>query len=100
MTATSHTTIRDAWRAAGGAPYEFVRLADLRKAMPADMTRAEVDAMLIGLGRAGALEFSGDSNAKARSQADRDAALTFGGSENQLVAIQEDRWPADTQVSR
>lgn len=99
MSTTPHTTVRDAWRAAGGAPYEFVRLADLRTAMPTDMTRVQVDEMLTDLGRAGTLEFASDSNAKSRGQADRDAALVFGGAENQLVAIQEDRWPVDTQAS-
>jgi hypothetical protein len=80
-------TVRNAVRDAGASTRvgEWQRLSDLRAALPPDMTRGEVDAMLRQMSRDGEIELAPDPDRKNVRQADHDSALTIGRDSNNLV---------------
>jgi hypothetical protein len=97
--ATDQDLVRDAIRRAITAPEgTWQRLADVRAALPSDLSRADVDAVLKQMSREGAITLAPNPDRKALRQSDHDNAITIGGDHNHLVYRnpQEHEGPADT----
>lgn len=90
--ATPHDVVLAAARAVNGGALpsheRLYRLADLRAAMPAHLSRSEVDDILRKLSRDKAIDIVPDSNRKTLTDADHAAAINIGGEPNHLVSIQ------------
>lgn len=78
--------LRAAYRALARHPGAWVSIADLRARL-AGAGRAEVDAALRELERAADVSIVPDSNQKALSDTDREAAVRIGGQDKHFLAI-------------
>jgi hypothetical protein len=78
--------IREAYAALAGEPDGWVRLADLRDQLDG-LDRAEFDKALVALNRTKAVRIVPESDQKALTQRDRDAAVTIGNQARHLLAI-------------
>jgi hypothetical protein len=81
---------------AAGAPVRvgvWQRLADLRAALPPELSRAEVDAMLKRMARAGEIETAPDPDRKSLKQEDHDNALHRGSGDHDHLVIWAPRDP-------
>ncbi|EFL07120.1 predicted protein [Streptomyces sp. AA4] len=79
--------IRTAYRKLARSPRGWVGLADLRPLLR-DAATAEVDAVLKQLSRTGQAHLVPESNRKALTPADREAAVRIGGEDNHLLSIE------------
>ncbi|MYW90579.1 hypothetical protein G3I59_08090 [Amycolatopsis rubida] len=79
--------IRTAYRKLAHEPRDWVGLADLRPLLGGVAT-AEVDAVLKQLSRTGQAHLVPESNRKALTPADREAAVRIGGEDNHLLSIE------------
>jgi hypothetical protein len=79
--------IRAAYRKLAASPRDWVGLADLRP-MLGDVHGKDVDAVLKELSRTGRAHLVPESNRKALTDADHDAAIRVGGEDNHLIAIE------------
>lgn len=80
--------IRAAYRDLSVKPQDWVRLAKLRPRLDG-ADRDEVDKVLLAMIRTGLVHLAPDSNRKALTDADRDAAIRIGGQDKHLLAIEE-----------
>lgn len=79
--------IRTAYRTLAGDSHDWVGLVDLRPMLGGAATE-EVDAVLKELSRAGQVSLVPESNRKALTAADREAAIRIGGEDNHLISIE------------
>jgi hypothetical protein len=79
--------IRTAYRKLAGASQDWVALVDLRPLL-GGAARADVDKVFKDLSRAGQINLAPDSNRKALTTVDHDAAIVIGGEANHLLAIE------------
>ncbi|UJW36005.1 hypothetical protein L3Q67_20730 [Saccharothrix sp. AJ9571] len=79
--------IRDAYRKLARAPRDWVGLVDLRPMLDG-APASEVDAVLKELSRQGRLHLAPESNRKALTDADHEAAIRVGGEDNHLLSIE------------
>ena len=79
--------IRTAYRKLAGTSHDWVGLADLRPLL-GGAARADVDAVLKELSRGGRVTLVPESNRKALTAADHDAAIVIGGEANHLLSIE------------
>ncbi|MBN6033351.1 hypothetical protein [Amycolatopsis sp. 195334CR] len=79
--------IQEAYRQLAGSTREWVGLADLRKKL-GGATREKVDAVLKDLSGRGRLHLAPESNRKALTAADHEAAIRVGGDDNHLLKIE------------
>jgi hypothetical protein len=86
-TATVEDRIRGGYAELAPRPGGWVSLAHLRAEL-ADAPRAEIDAALQTLHRAPGVSLIREENQKALTAADRDAAITIGGQDKHLIAIE------------
>jgi hypothetical protein len=82
------SSIRIAYRKLARNPRDEVRLADLRP-MLNGAGKADADAVLKAMSRAGKAKIYPDANRKVLTDADRAAAVTIGGEDNHLIVIEE-----------
>ncbi|MGM1065380.1 hypothetical protein [Saccharothrix sp. Mg75] len=82
------TLIRSAYLDLSVKPQDWVRLARLRPELNG-ADRAEVDAVLLGMARAGEVHLVPESNRKALTDADHAAAIRIGSEDKHLMAIEE-----------
>jgi hypothetical protein len=80
--------IRAAYRDLSAKPQDWVRLAKLRPRLDG-ADRDEVDKVLLAMIRTGLVHLAPDSNRKALTDADHDAAIRIGGQDKHLLAIEE-----------
>jgi hypothetical protein len=80
--------IRSAYQVLAVKPQDWVRLAKLRPRLDG-AARDEVDETLLAMTRTGYVHLAPDSNRKALTDADRDAAIRIGKEDKHLVAIEE-----------
>lgn len=97
---TRQEDVRDAINAFGatGQRGDYLRVTDLRAALPSDMTREEVDAVLRRMSKNGEIDLVPHPDPRAVSQADHDNALRLGASSeynaaNHLIAWKAPREP-------
>lgn len=76
--------IRAAYRKLAAKPKDWVRLADLRPLLSGD-----VDAALRRMSRARQANLAPNSNRRALTRADHEAAIQIGGQENHQIMIEE-----------
>lgn len=79
--------IRDAYAGLADAPGAWVRLSRVRERL-ADLSRDEVDAALRRLDRRPGVLLDPEVNRKTLSDADRAAAVTIGGDDKHVLAIE------------
>ncbi len=79
--------IRGAYRKLSQRPQEFVRLATLRPQLDG-FGRDDVDRVLLAMSRTGLVHLASDSNRKALTEEDREAAIQIGSEAKHLVAIE------------
>ncbi|GAA1028411.1 MULTISPECIES: hypothetical protein [Amycolatopsis] len=79
--------IRTAYRKLARSPRDWVGLADLRPLL-GDAAVAEVDAVLKQLSRTGQAHLVPESNRKALTAEDKEAAVRIGGEDNHLLSIE------------
>ncbi|MTD58251.1 hypothetical protein GKO32_30365 [Amycolatopsis sp. RM579] len=79
--------IRIAYRELARSPRDWVGLADLRPKL-GGAPAGEVDAVLKELYRTGQAQLVPESNRKALTEADHDAAIRVGGEDNHLLSIE------------
>ncbi|WP_208720570.1 hypothetical protein [Amycolatopsis circi] len=79
--------IRLAYRKLARSPRDWVGLADLRPLLGGAAV-AEVDAVLKQLSRTGQAHLVPESNRKALTEEDREAAVRIGGEDNHLLSIE------------
>jgi len=79
--------IEDGYRSLAASPGEFVSLRELRLRLPG-RPRPDVDAALAALFTAQQINLIPQSNQRALSDADRDAALRIGGEHKHLISIE------------
>jgi hypothetical protein len=79
--------IRTAYRKLAGSSQDWVALVDLRPLL-GGAARADVDKVFKDLSRAGQINLAPDSNRKALTAVDHDAAIVIGGEANHLLAIE------------
>nr|BFE53267.1 hypothetical protein GCM10017745_66940 [Saccharothrix mutabilis subsp. capreolus] len=75
------------YRGLARAPRDWVGLVELRP-MLGDIPVAEVDAVLKELSRTGQAHLVPESNRKALTPADHEAAIRIGGEDNHLISIE------------
>jgi hypothetical protein len=80
--------IRTAYQRLSVKPQDWVRLAKLRPQLNG-AEKAEVDEVLLSMTRTGLVHLAPDSDRKALTDADRDAAIRIGKEDKHLVAIEE-----------
>jgi hypothetical protein len=81
------TRIRTAYRKLAHSPRDWVGLVDLRPLL-GDAPTEDVDTVLKDLSRAGRVHLVPESNRKALTAADHDAAIRIGGEDNHLLSIE------------
>jgi hypothetical protein len=86
-TATVEDRIRGGYAELAPRPGGWVSLAHLRAELT-DAPRAEIDAALHTLHRSPGVSLIREENQKALTAADRDAAITIGGQDKHLIAIE------------
>jgi hypothetical protein len=79
--------IRTAYTKLAGSPQDWVGLVDLRPLL-GGAARADVDAVLKELSKAGRITLVPESNRKALTPADHEAAIRIGGEDNHLISIE------------
>jgi hypothetical protein len=79
--------IRTAYRKLARSPRDWVGLADLRP-MLGDAPTPGVDAVLKALSRAGQIHLAPESNRKALTPGDHEAAIRVGGEDSHLLSIE------------
>jgi hypothetical protein len=79
--------IEDGYRSLAASSGEFVSLRELRLRLPG-RPRPDVDAALAALFTAQRINLIPQSNQRALSEADRDAALRIGGEHKHLISIE------------
>lgn len=79
--------IRVAYRKLARTPRDWVGLVDLRPLL-GDAPTEKVDAVLKELSRSGQVYLVPDSNRKALTKVDHDAAIRVGGEDNHLLSIE------------
>jgi hypothetical protein len=79
--------IRIAYRKLAQSPRDWVGLADLRP-MLGEVSTQDVDAVLRELSRTGQVHLVPESNRKALTAADHEAAIRIGGEDNHLLSIE------------
>lgn len=79
--------IRTAYRKLARSPRDWVGLADLRPLLGGAAV-AEVDAVLKQLSRTGQAHLVPESNRKALTDEDKEAAVRIGGEDNHLLSIE------------
>jgi hypothetical protein len=80
--------IREAYQDLLDPAQDWVRLARLRPRID-DVDRAEVDDLLLKMIKTGLVHFAPDSNTKALTEVDHEAAIRVGGEDKHLMAIEE-----------
>ena len=86
-TATIEDRVRDVYARLTPRPGGWVSLAHVRAEL-ADAPRADVDAALHTLHRTDGVSLIREENQKALTSADHDAAVTIGGQDKHLIAIE------------
>jgi hypothetical protein len=79
--------IRNAYRELAGAPGRWVGLADLREKL-LGVSRAAVDGELERMASSPGVHIQAESNQKTLTEADRAAAVRFGGDERHMLMIE------------
>jgi hypothetical protein len=79
--------IKTAYRKLAGSSHDWVGLVELRPMLGGAAT-AEVDAVLAELSRTGQISLIPESNRKALTAADHEAAIRIGGEDNHLISIE------------
>jgi hypothetical protein len=79
--------IRAAYARLSSGPGAYLSLAELRHALPAGLTGAEVDAALVALNRAPDVHLVPESSQKSLSEQQRAAAVSIGNQHRHLLAI-------------
>jgi hypothetical protein len=82
------STIRAAYEELSEKPHDWVRLVKLRAKLDG-VGKDDVDRVLLAMSRTGLVHLSPDSNRKALTDADRDAAIEIGSEPKHLVLIEE-----------
>jgi hypothetical protein len=80
--------IRAAYQRLSMTPQDWVRLARLRPEIDG-VDRDKVDDLFVKMIKAGLVHFAPDSNTKALTEVDHEAAIRVGGEDKHLVAIEE-----------
>ncbi|HEY0499831.1 MAG TPA: hypothetical protein VGD48_29060 [Kutzneria sp.] len=80
--------IRDAYRELSGESQDEVRLARLRPRIDG-VDRDHMDAQLLKMIKTGLVHFTPDSNTKALTEVDHEAAIAVGGEAKHLIVIEE-----------
>lgn len=80
------TRVRAAYQKLAARPGDLVSLARLRDELP-DVSRAELDAALLGMDRRRALQLEPDPHRIALSQRAKDAAIPLGGEDMHLLTM-------------
>jgi hypothetical protein len=80
--------IREAYQELSVKPQDWVRLAKLRPKLNG-AGKDEVDEVLLAMVRTGLVHLAPSSNRKALTDEDNDAAITIGGQDKHLMAIEE-----------
>ncbi len=78
---------------------DWMRLSELRAALPPDMDRAEVDAILRRLSRAGDLVLAPDPDRKHLGLTDHESGIWLGDENNHLIAWQVHDRPGGAPAS-
>jgi len=86
-TETTEGQIRAAYARAVASPGGWLDLARLRSELP-DLERAELDSELERLAATEGVHLEGESNQKALTDADRAAAVRFGGDDRHMIMIE------------
>jgi hypothetical protein len=82
----THDAILKTLQDGGGSPGDWAKIVDLRKNMPG-MTRREQDQAIVSLARKRVVTLTGDPDRRTLTQAQRDAAVEFGGEDAHIVAF-------------
>lgn len=100
MSADRAAHVREALNASRGQHGDgtWVRLADVRAGLPADMSRAEVDAVFRQLSRSGDVTFAPNPDQKNHTLADHENGIWVGNENNHLVFWNE-RTPQRQQTA-
>ncbi|WP_157530399.1 hypothetical protein [Microtetraspora niveoalba] len=85
--ADTEMAIRAAYAKLAGKPGDWVRLTELRPLL-GDVSRSEVDATLKRMSSTPGVTFSPESNQKALTAADREAAVIIGNQSKHLLQIE------------